>query len=326
MGASGAGKSSFARRHFLPTEIISSDFCRGLVCDDETSLAASADAFALVHEIASLRLKNGKLTVIDATNVQKEARAPLLALAKRFYVQTVAIALDVPEEICHERNQLRPDRDFGPHVTRNHARQLRKSLRFLEKDGFRYVHVLRGDAIENAEITRVPLWNNRVAERGPFDIIGDIHGCADELEELLSKLNYVENAGVYRHPENRQVAFVGDLGDRGPRSADVFRIAMAMTKAGTAWCVSGNHDDKLKRFLNGKKTAVTHGLQETLDDLEKEPDEFREELKQWLDGLISHYVFDDGQLVVAHAGLKETMQGAFTLIKITSGTWKRSLN
>ena len=310
IGASGAGKSSFARRHFLPTEIISSDFCRGLVCDDETSLEASADAFKLVHEIASLRLKNGKLTVIDATNVQKEARAPLLALAKRFFVQSVALVLDVPEEICHERNQSRPDRDFGPHVTRNHARQLRQSLRHLEKDGFRYLRVLRGDDIDNAEIVRTPLWNNKKIEAGPFDVIGDIHGCADELEELLAKLGYArDGAGVYRHPENRQIAFVGDLGDRGPRSADVFRIAMNMTKAGTAWCVSGNHDDKLKRYLSGKKTAVTHGLQETLDDLEKQPDEFKNELREWLNGLISHYVFDDGNLVIAHAGLKEAMQG-----------------
>ncbi len=310
IGASGAGKSSFARRHFLPTEVISSDFCRGLVCDDETSLEASADAFKLVHEIASLRLKNGKLTVIDATNVQKEARAPLLALAKRYFVQSVALVLDVPEEICHERNQGRPDRDFGPHVTRNHARQLRQSLRHLEKDGFRYLNVLRGDDIDNAEITRVPLWNNKKEQHGPFDIIGDVHGCADELEELLEKLGYAQDvAGVYRHPENRQVAFVGDLGDRGPRSADVFRIAMKMTKAGTAWCVCGNHDDKLKRFLGGKKTAVTHGLQETLDDLANQTDEFRGELREWLNGLISHYVFDDGHLVVAHAGLKEAMQG-----------------
>ena len=310
IGASGAGKSSFAQRHFLPTEVISSDFCRGLVCDDETSLAASTDAFRLVHEIAALRLKNGKLTVIDATNVQKEARAPLLALAKRHYVQSVALVLDVPPELCHERNQSRPDRQFGPHVVFNHARQLRQSLRHLEKDGFRYLHVLRGDDIETVEITRAPLWNDKRGESGPFDIIGDVHGCADELEELLAKLGYARDAsGVYRHGARRQVVFVGDLGDRGPRSAHVFRIAMAMHKAGNAWCVCGNHDDKLKRFLGGKKTQITHGLQETLDDLAAQPEEFRGELRAWLDGLISHYVFDGGALVVAHAGLKEAMQG-----------------
>ena len=310
IGASGAGKSSFARRHFKSTEVISSDFCRGLVCDDETSLAASADAFALVHEIAARRLKNGKLTVIDATNVQKEARAPLLALAKRFYVQCVALVLDVPPEVCHERNAARPDRQFGPHVTFGHARQLRQSLRHLEKDGFRYVHVLRGESIEDAQITRAPLWNNKKTETGPFDIIGDVHGCASELETLLEKLGYARDAaGVYRHPLGRQVVFVGDLADRGPRSAEVLRMAMAMQKAGGAWCVCGNHDDKLKRFLSGKKTSVTHGLQETLDDLEKQPPEFKTELRAFLDGLISHYVFDDGALVVAHAGLKEAMQG-----------------
>ena len=310
IGASGAGKSSFARRHFKATEVISSDFCRGLVCDDETSLEASADAFKLVHEIAALRLKNGKLTVIDATNVQKEARAPLLALARRHYVQSVAIVLDVPPEVCHERNQTRPDRQFGPHVTFNHARQLRQSLRHLEKDGFRYLHVLRGEDIEEVEITRVPLWNDKRDQSGPFDIIGDVHGCADELRALLDHLGYAPDAaGLYRHPMGRQVVFVGDLGDRGPHSAEVFEIAMAMQKAGTAWCVCGNHDDKLKRHLSGKKTQITHGLEQTLESLEGRSPEFVAELRAWLDGLISHYVFDNGQLVVAHAGLKAAMQG-----------------
>ncbi len=185
MGASGAGKSSFARRHFLPSEIISSDFCRGLVCDDETSLEATQDAFELVHFIAAKRLQLGKLTVIDATNVQKEARAPLLALARKYFVQSVALVIDTPEHICQERNQLRPDRQFGPHVVRNHARQLRGSIRHLEKEGFRFVHVLRGEKLDGVEIARVPLWNNKKHECGPFDILGDVHGCADELEELL---------------------------------------------------------------------------------------------------------------------------------------------
>ena len=309
IGASGAGKSSFARRHFLPTEIVSSDFCRGLVCDDESSLEATNDAFELVHFLARKRLKIGKLTVVDATNVQKEARAPLVKLARDNYVQPVAIVLDVPESVCLERNSSRPGRQFGSHVVRNHSRQMRQSLRGLEKEGFRFVHVLRLDDLENLQIVRKPLWNNKKDERGPFDIIGDVHGCADELEELLQKLGYEFVDETFRHPAARQAVFVGDLCDRGPRVADVFKIVMSMEKAGTAWCVPGNHDEKLKRYLSGKTVKIAHGLQETLDDLERAGDEFKRELKMWLDERIAHYVFDEGRLVVSHAGLKEAMHG-----------------
>ncbi len=310
MGASGAGKSSFARRHFLPTEIISSDFCRGLVCDDETSLEATTDAFELVHFIAAKRLELGKLTVIDATNVQKEARAPLLQLARKYFVQCVALVIDTPEHVCQERNSLRPDRQFGPHVVRNHCRQLRGSIRHLEKDGFRYVHVLRGEHLESVEIARAKLWNDKKSETGPFDIFGDVHGCADELVELLETLGYARDEnGVFAHPEARKAVFVGDLADRGPKSREVLELVMAMEKAGRALCVLGNHDEKLRRYLGGKGVKIAHGLQETLDSLESAPDEFRTELFKWLDARISHYVLDGGRLVVAHAGLKAAMQG-----------------
>src|SRR5437016_5062486 len=139
VGPSGSGKSSFARKHFRPTEILSSDFCRGLVCDDETSQAATPDAFEVLHFIAAKRLAAGKLTVIDATNVQPEARKPLLDLARRYHTMPVAIALDLPGKLCHERNQQRPDRDFGPRVVASHCRQLRQALPKLEREGFRYV-------------------------------------------------------------------------------------------------------------------------------------------------------------------------------------------
>ena len=309
MGASGAGKSSFARRHFLPSEIISSDFCRGLVCDDETSLEATTDAFELVHFIAAKRLQLGKLTVIDATNVQKEARAPLLALARKYFVQCVALVIDTPESVCQERNQSRPDRQFGPHVVRNHCRQLRGSIRHLEKDGFRFVHVLCGENLENVEIHRAKLWNDKKEESGPFDIFGDVHGCADELELLLEKLGYArDGSGVFGHFENRKAVFVGDLADRGPRSRDVLEIVMRMEKAGRALCVLGNHDEKLRKYLRGDKVKIAHGLQETINSL-GDDEAFKTELRDWLDARISHYVLDGGRLVVAHAGLKEAMQG-----------------
>src|SRR3984893_303137 len=123
IGASGSGKSTFARQHFKPTEVLSSDFCRGLVSDDENDQAATKDAFEVLHFLATKRLAVGKLTVIDATNVQIEARKPLVALAREYHVFPVAIVFNLPEHLCHERNQQRPDRQFGPHVVRQHSTQ-----------------------------------------------------------------------------------------------------------------------------------------------------------------------------------------------------------
>ncbi len=310
IGASGAGKSSFARRHFLPSEVVSSDFCRALVCDDENSLGATADAFDLLHQIVSKRLNNLRLTVVDATNVQESSRKSLLQLARKHHLFTVAVVLQVPESVCQARNDGRPDRSFGPHVVRNHLRDLRGSLRHLEKEGFRRVFVLNGvEEIENAEVVRVPLFNDRRELVGPFDLIGDVHGCADELEILLDKLGYARNeAGVYRHA-GRTAVFVGDLVDRGPRVADVLDIAQKMVESGAALCVRGNHDDKVLRYLEGKSPKVAHGLDASIADLEARDDEFRARMKTFLDGLISHYVLDRGKLVVAHAGCKAEFQG-----------------
>jgi protein phosphatase len=130
VGASGSGKSSFGRKHFLPTEVISSDFCRGLISDDENDQAATKDAFELLDAIARKRLARGKLTVIDATSVQPESRKPLIEIALD-HAFAVAIVFDLPERLCQDRNRSRADRQFGPHVMRNQSQQLRHSLQFL---------------------------------------------------------------------------------------------------------------------------------------------------------------------------------------------------
>ena len=310
IGASGSGKSSFARQHFLPTETLSSDFCRGLVSDDENNQAATNDAFDLLHFIAAKRLAAGKMVVVDATNVQPEARKPLVALARDFHCLPVAIVLDLPERVCQERNVARPDRDFGPHVVRNHIKNLRQSVRGLEREGFRHVFVLNSpEAVAAATVTREPLYNNKKSEHGPFDIIGDIHGCFDELTALLTELGYAVEGHTVTPPMGRKAVFLGDLGDRGPKTPDVLRLVMGMASAGTALCVPGNHDIKLLRKLRGKDVQITHGLAETLAQLETEPPEFRNQVAAFLDSLVSHYVLDGGQLVVAHAGMKAEMQG-----------------
>ena len=324
IGPSGSGKSTFAQQHFLNTEVLSSDYCRGLVSDDENDQAATNDAFDVLHYVASKRLAAGRLTVVDATNVQPEARKPLVNLARQFHVLPVAIVLNLPEKLCVERNVGRTDRTFGPHVIRQQRSQLRQSLRRLKREGFRHVFVLENvEDVAASAIERVPLWNDKRDEHGPFDIIGDVHGCADELEELLDQLGYVKSeapsndAGwsnlCFRHPEARKAVFVGDLVDRGSRTVDTLSIVRNMIASGSALCVPGNHDVKLLRKLRGKNVRITHGLAETLADIELIPDEeqepFRKQLIEFIDGLVSHYVLDDGQLVVAHAGMKAEMQG-----------------
>jgi protein phosphatase len=317
IGPTGAGKTTFARRHFRPTEVLSSDFFRGLVSDDENDQSATTDAFDALHYIAGKRLAAGRLTVVDATNVQAEARRPLLSLARAHHCLPVAIVFNLPEQLCLERNRARPDRQFGPYVVRQHRQQLRRSLPVLQREGFRYVYVLTSlEEVEAATIERQPLWNNRRYEHGPFDIIGDVHGCLHELLALLGALGYVATAtdGVaprysIAHPEGRKVVFLGDLVDRGPDVPGVLRLAMDMVAAGQALCLMGNHENKLLRKLRGRNVQISHGLAESLAQLEAQPPELSAEVTAFLDGLVGHYVLDEGRLVAAHAGMKEAMQG-----------------
>ncbi|MEV5785152.1 polynucleotide kinase-phosphatase [Streptomyces sp. NPDC052287] len=307
IGASGSGKSTFARRHFKPTEVISSDFCRGLVADDENDQSASGDAFDVLHYIAGKRLAAGRRTVVDATNVQQESRRQLIEIARKHDVLPIAIVLDVPEEVCAGRNASRTDRaDMPRRVIQRHIRELRRSLRSLEREGFRKVHVLRGEAeIEGAGISTERRFNDLTDLTGPFDIVGDIHGCASELETLLGKLGYAD--GV--HPQGRTAVFVGDLVDRGPDTPGVLRRVMSMVGSGNALCVPGNHENKLGRHLKGRKVQHTHGLAETVAQLAGESEEFRAQVREFVDGLVSHYVLDGGRLVVCHAGLPERYHG-----------------
>ncbi|MCX5530687.1 polynucleotide kinase-phosphatase [Streptomyces sp. NBC_00006] len=307
VGASGSGKSTFARAHFKPTEVISSDFCRGLVADDENDQGASRDAFDVLHYIAGKRLAAGRLTVVDATNVQQDARRQLVDLARKYDVLPIAIVLDVPEDVCAARNAGRTDRaDMPRRVITRHTRELRRSLKHLEREGFRKVHVLRGvEQVEGASVVREKRYNDLTHLTGPFDIIGDIHGCASELDTLLGKLGYVDG----EHPEGRTAVFVGDLVDRGPDTPGVLRRVMDMVKAGTALCVPGNHENKLGRWLKGRNVQHTHGLAETVEQLGGESEEFRAEVRTFVEGLVSHYVLDGGKLVVCHAGLPEKYHG-----------------
>jgi len=268
IGASGSGKSTFAAKHFKPTEVLSSDWCRAAVSDDPNDQGATKDAFELLHFIAAKRLRAMKLTVIDATNVQPESRKSLIELARAHDVLPVAIVFDVPERVSQDRNKNRPERDFGPHVVRQQAQQLRRSMRGMQREGLRYVWTLSSvEEVDATTVTRQRLWTDRRIEQGPFDIIGDIHGCYDELVQLLERLGYqiavTENGErriVVTPPAGRRAVFLGDLIDRGPNAPDVLRLVMGMVEHGTAMCVPGNHEAKLLRKLRGKDVQLTHGL------------------------------------------------------------------
>ncbi len=333
IGATGSGKSTFAKRWFKPTEIISSDYARALVSDEENDQSVSADAFDLVSAIAEKRLKNRKLAVIDATNVRAPERKQWVELARRWHALPVAIVLDPGLDVCVQRNKDRPDRNFGPGVPQRMISEIRKGLRGLQREGFRQVWKLSSvEEVDAALIERRPLWTDKREDVGPFDVIGDVHGCADELERLIAQLGYElswdgdgDRVASIKAPHGRKLVFVGDLVDRGPRTPDVIRIAMAATEAG-GFVVQGNHDNKLQRWLDGKNVKVGHGLQQSIDQISAESDTFKTRAKAFLYELRSHYWLDAGKLAIAHAGLKEEMIGrgspavrAFALYGETSG-------
>lgn len=309
-GASGSGKSTFAAKHFASTEVVSSDQCRGLVGDDETDQSVTAPAFDLLHEIVDKRLEVGRMTVVDATNVKQEDRKSLLELARKRDVLATAIVFDLPVNVCFERNAGRSDRQTPEGAIRRQHKALRRSTKRMRKERFSRVHVIGSiEEMDDVVVTRTKLWTDRRDDNGPFDIIGDVHGCHEELTELLTNLGYDTTSVPVAHPDGRRALFLGDLVDRGPGTPEVLELVMDMVAAGTALCILGNHENKLARALAGRNVQVTHGLAESLEQLDARPQEFREKVASFIDGLVSHYVLDGGQLVVAHAGLPERYHG-----------------
>lgn len=323
VGPSGAGKTTFATRHFKSTEVVSSDECRALVSDDPNDQRATNDAFDLLHLIVDRRLARGRLTVVDATNVQPSARSILVRLAKERHVEPVALVFEMPKDLLLDRARTRTDRRIEPEVVVKHQEQLLRSIASLSREGIDQVITLSGiDQIDGVSVERAPLPCDRRRDRGPFDLIGDVHGCADELEQLLDRLGYevasesIDPAWpgpVYEHPERRKAVFVGDLVDRGPRVLDSVRIVRNMVDRGSGLCVVGNHDDKFLRKLKGRNVRVAHGLEQSLAEVELLPREIREAtvaaLIGFLGGLSHHYRLDGGRLIVAHAGLPKPMHG-----------------
>lgn len=241
-----------------------------------------------LESIGCKRLEEGKFTGIEVYKFTEGDEEKIIRLSRKYHCMAIAILFDADDY---------------------EAQALEKIINVLMQKGFQKVYVLNPE--DKIQCIRMKLASNQKDVCGPFDLIGDVHGCYDELCELLEKLGYEVNKEkcMAKSQLGRKAVFLGDLVDRGPKSPEVLKLVMHMTAAGEAYCTLGNHDGKLLRKLNGAKVQVIHGLGETLQQLKEESPEFIEEVKQFLTGLVSHYVFDEGKLVAAHAGLKEKFHG-----------------
>ena len=311
VGASGAGKSVFAASHFQPSEVLHGDNDRYALEDGAVIQAA----FDSVRSHVEARMAQGELTVVDAANVNPEERAALIRMARAYDMLAVAIVLNLDERACREHNEARPDSEQNARLIHDQVMELHRSLSGIERQGFASVFILNTpEEIAAVRVERFPLAPDRRNEIGPFDLIGDLHGCYDELVKLLTKLGYREDASAgMRHPAGRRVVFLGDMVDRGPKVVETARLVMRMVEAGQALCAPGNHDVKLQRALGGRNVQVKHGLRESLTQIELLPPDERSTFIQqycaFVDSLPTHYVLDGGALVVAHAGLVEAYHG-----------------
>ncbi|MEZ5402692.1 MAG: AAA family ATPase [Bryobacteraceae bacterium] len=320
VGAAGSGKSTFARKHFLASEILAAEQVRSMVADHARDPEAWEEATRALLYLTERRLQRGLFTVVDASNVKARNRRPLLEIAKHHHVTPVAVVFRLPVDEC-QKNAACADPPISPWLVADECQQLEETVGGLAREGFgNYVFELQSnEEASEAWFERHPLRCDRRSERGPFDIIGDIHGCYDELRELVDRLGYrvtmldgeppdpVEH--LIEPPEGRKLVFLGDLADRGPKTPDVLRFVIDAVECGAALAVPGNHDERLLKWLRGRKMELNHGLRESAQQLAPATAAFRREVEVFLEALVSHLVLDGGALVVAHAGMKQELQG-----------------
>lgn len=313
-GSPGCGKSTFASQHFKNTTIVSSDECRALVSDTETNMAASREAFKLFRFTIERRLSLGRFTVADSTAITKRARGELLRIGRKYGFNVTLMIFDIPTDVCLTRNAGRDRRVIRPVIARM-QKMLKRTLKVVHQEGFDGVHLVSEEDLRDPAF-KIEIRNHEATLPGPFDIIGDIHGCYDELITLLGKLGYRRQFNYYTHPAGRKAVFLGDLTDRGPRSLDSFWLVKTMVDSGNALYVPGNHCRKLFRYLEGRNIKIAHGLEKTVAEIKALPDDeeefFKEEFLQLFREAPPYLILDRGKLVVSHGGIKEEMIGRVT--------------
>jgi protein phosphatase len=275
-------------------------------------------AFQLLYDLVDKRLTLRRLTVVDSTALSAQTRRDLLRLGHRHQVPVVFLVLVADAALCLARDRQRP-RHVGPLVIYRQVALLQEALKRVPQEGFDRVYTVDAADTSQVQILYDPPPVDLHHEHGPFDIIGDIHGCYDELTALLEQLGYEPRGAddpTWHHPGGRLAVFLGVLTDRGPASVAVLRRVLPMVRAGTALYVPGNHCNKLLRHLKGNRVRVGHGLEKTLAEIEALPVRERRDLIELTKTTIMtappYLILDDGQLVVTHAGIKEWMIGKVT--------------
>jgi len=273
IGLAGSGKSTWARQVFPHLRVLSSDDMRETLTDDATHHGCSKDAFRMLRELATLRLRYGRPVVVDATNLQNYARQPWLELAANQDVPAIAVWLDVDAEVAIARQHAR-ERKVPSKAIRRQAENLEGLHDALLKERWSGIYRLQPNDSDGWRIDAIRPWTP--PEREPVgaggvrlrwrdvDVIGDVHGCVEELRALLEALGWRRDDTGWHHPEGRHLVFAGDLVDRGPASLRVLDLASELVEGGHALLVLGNHDDKWWRVLRGNNVKVQHGLETTL--------------------------------------------------------------
>lgn len=282
IGASLSGKSTFAAKYFRPDETVS---------DDSPNFQRT-------------------LQVCDGNYLETDKRKELLKAARAHQYQRVAVVFDVSLEELLKRNSART---YSAGYLEMQYRSTQSVKNRLKQEGFDRVYILDENEAKNVQILRKNgNWDQR-ENSGPFDIIGDVHGCFDALKKLIRKLGYQQDEeGHYFHPDKRMAIFTGDVVDRGEQSLEVLRLIMQMERDNAALMVMGNHDERLLRYLEGSKVEVAHGLETTAREMEAADAKTREEIAAFLQKQPAYLWLDKGSLVVVHAGIKRAFLGKDT--------------
>ncbi|WP_079508747.1 polynucleotide kinase-phosphatase [Mesobacillus jeotgali] len=339
VGPSNSGKTTLLKRwqeqgKIAPSEVVSSDQFRELVSDkefvdwrnipkeeadilfDEYSII-SKEAFEMMDSLIRTRCRLNKLTLVDATHLQPDDRKRYIAMARESHVPIVSIVLDVPEKVLLERDEQRAN----PRSKRRIKQQYQvftREKRFMKKEGIRSIYFVK--EVDEIELTRRshPL---ELEVGAGIDIIGDIHGCYDEMIELLEKLGYKkDNEDLYLHPEGRRFLSIGDVMSRGPQSLRSMIFFYRHVEKGLAYMIDSNHGWKIARWLDGKKVTLSHGDEKVEQEFWQYEEEYGAEaasewrfmLKDFLLKSPSHYILKKNGIptvVCAHAGIKDEYIG-----------------